>query len=702
MKGFPISSQLIIVFSESELATLVAAFNTVIPEDQDPGAWEGGVHVLLDEHINDFMKWSIDPLKRAISTLNEHSMQKFGKSFATLSASEQEDLFGEALVQEVPEISPSSIVQTSLAPINTIVKVAYEGYYGGTREPAGWKVAGFKLLNSDVPFVEPAPIPSTPINLLSPSYFAIIVGSGAGGGVVAAELAKSGKKVLLVEQSRAHDPSELRGNLLQGKREQLYNVTANLGPGHPRVLENEDGSAVILNAEENAADYGTIAVTLGGGTRLWQGMSWRFSPEDFTMATTYGIPENSTLADWPFTYDELAPYYDRIEWELGVAGDSESAVGKAHPGRRPFPMPAFPENKTREILRNAIEKIGGQASPIPLAFNSVPRDGRPACVMCNQCVGHSCPVNAKNGTHNTFIPRALATGNCDLIQSAQATSIEHDANGHATGVHIYVTSNDEPQRIFIKAEKIIVSAGAIESPRLLLASGLGNSWVGRNHHSHGIVTSIPTKNAPQHVVTGPGHSVASIDYVHRNGEAYGGGVIFDMPLHNPLILAQRYRNVAEFGSKHKEIMRSGDRSIGLVSMVQEVPDARGRITLDPEVKDIAGMPAARIYAVANPATEIATQYIADACEKWLEAAGGEMIVSTLMSGGSRGNEHSAGTCRFGRTPEEGAVDPNGLLFGTHNVYVADASVHVTNGGFNPALTVMANALRIAEKVLQAH
>ena len=701
MEGFAIANQITQVFSESELQTLVAAFNTVIPEDENPGGWEGGVSSLLEEHINDFMKWSIDPLKRAVSILDINSNQKFGRNFAALTATERAGLFGEALEEEVPEISPTSIVQNSLAPFNTMVKIAYEGFYGGTREPAGWKVAGFTLLNSDVHLVEPEPIPSKPIDQLLDNYYSVIIGSGAGGGVVAAELAKAGKKVLLIEQSRPHHPSELRGNLLQGKREQIYNATANLGSGHPRVLENDDGSTVILNAEENAADYGTIAVTLGGGTRLWQGMSWRFFPEDFTMATTYGIPENSTLADWPFPYEELAPYYDRVEWELGVAGDSQSAVGKAHPGRKPFPMPAFPDDKTRIILRDAIEKLGGQASPIPLAFNSVPRDDRPACVMCNQCVGHSCPVNAKNGTHNTFIPRALATGNCDLLQSAQATSIEHDSNGHATGVHIYVTINDEPQKIFIKAKKIVVSAGAIETPRLLLASGIGNSWVGRNHHSHGIVTSIATKNAPQQDVTGPGHSVASIDYVHRNREAYGGGVIFDMPLHNPLILAQRNRSVAQFGHLHKQLMRSGDKSIGLVSMVQEIPDARGRITIDPEVKDVAGMPAARIFAIANPATAIATKYIAEACEKWLEAAGGEKIVSTVMSGGSRGNEHSAGTCRFGRTPEEGAVDPTGLVFGTQNDYVADASVHVTNGGFNPALTVMANAMRIAEKILQA-
>ena len=107
------------VFSESELQTLVAAFNTVIPEDEDPGAWEGGVCSLLEEHINDFMKWSVDPLKRAVSTLDATSSQKFGKSFLALNPTEREVLFGEALELEVPEISPTSIETSPMANFST-------------------------------------------------------------------------------------------------------------------------------------------------------------------------------------------------------------------------------------------------------------------------------------------------------------------------------------------------------------------------------------------------------------------------------------------------------------------------------------------------------------------------------------------------------------------------------------------------------
>ena len=686
------------IFSDAELKTLIAAFNTVIPEDDDPNGWDGGVARLLKEHIQDFMKWCVNPLKRASVILNEKSTENFNLIFCELDSKQQVEILTEAYSQEIPEISPTSVAGVSIAPLNSIIRIAYEGYYGGTSEPAGWKVAGFNQLPAGVEIVEPDLIPSTKIKDLLPHYYAIIIGAGAGGGVVAAELAMAGKKVLLLEQSRPHYASELRGNHLQGKREQIYNVTANVGVGHPRVLEKDDGSTVLLNPEDSAVDYGTVAVTLGGGTRVWQGMAWRFSPEDFTMATTYGVPENSTLADWPFKYEELAPYYDRIEWELGVAGDSNSVVAKVHPGRKPYPMPAFPDDKSRITLRLAIEKLGGQASAIPLALNTISRDGRAACVRCNQCVGHSCPVDAKNGTHNTFIPRAIASGNCHLIQSAQATSIEHDGNGNARGVHIYLTNN-ESERIFVTADKIVVSAGAIETPRLLLASQLGNDWVGRNHHTHGVTVSIPMNSEPQREHAGPGHSVATIDYMHRNGEAYGGGVMFDLPLPNPLVLAQRNRLLVEFGHGHKELMRTRRTVNGIMSIVQEIPDARSRITLDPVVKDITGMPAARIYAVANPATAIATNYIAENATKWLEAAGGEGVVTEVMSGGSRGHEHSAGTCRFGKTPAEGAVDPNGLLFGTTNVYVADASVHVTNAGLNPALTIMANALRIAGKIL---
>ena len=195
------------------------------------------------------------------------------------------------------------------------------------------------------------------------------------------------------------------------------------------MIERSDGTTDVLRAEDDALAYGLTAMVLGGGTRVWQGMSWRFWEQDFRMASTYGTPAGSTLADWPFDYSELEPYYERAEWELGVAGDADSAVGRATPRRRGYPMPAMRADRTRDALTSAATRLGLSASPIPFAINSVPRNGRAACVHCAQCIGHACPVDAKNGAQNTFIPRALATGRADLLLGAQVTSIAHDGGG---------------------------------------------------------------------------------------------------------------------------------------------------------------------------------------------------------------------------------------------------------------------------------
>jgi choline dehydrogenase-like flavoprotein len=502
--------------------------------------------------------------------------------------------------------------------------------------------------------------------------------------------------VLLIERGAAMRNSDLRGNHLQGKRTGLYDVHVGPHAGNPRVIEHADGTTDLLRAEDDALAYGLTAMVLGGGTRVWQGMSWRFWEQDFRMASTYGAPAGSTLADWPFDYSELELYYERAEWELGVAGDADSAVGRATPRRRGYPMPAMRADRTRDALTSAATRLGLSASPIPFAINSVPRNGRAACVRCAQCIGHACPVDAKNGAQNTFIPRALATGRAELLLGAQVTSIAHDGDGTASGV-IGVFEDRNGERPFqVRADRIVVAAGAVETARLLLASGLGNDWVGRNHMTHGVAFAIAGTAPDIKENVGPGHSVATVDFVHHAPDSWGGGVMFDSVLQFPYDKAQAGRRLAPapFGVAHKRWMRETPNLVGTMSMVQEIPHENTRVLLDPVVTDRRGMPAARLRGTAHHATVANVAAMAAHCSDWLGAAGGRGITTYEMPIAVQGQEHSAGTARLSADPADGACDPQGRLWGTRNVYVADASLHVTNGGFNPALTVFANALRV--------
>ena len=239
-------------------------------------------------------------------------------------------------------------------------------------------------------------------------------------------------------------------------------------------------------------------MAVGGGTRVYGAQAWRFLPTDFAMASTYGVPPGSSLADWPIGYDDLAPYYERAEWEIGVAGDSAASARHLAAPSASFPMPPVPLNRQGAVLRRGADALGWDTFSVPLLINTVPYGGRPACIQCQHCVGFACPVDAKNGTHNTMIPRALATGRCDLVTEAMVERIDSDGAGHVTGVTYF---DADGQRHSPRAEVVICAAGAIETARLLLNSasahdphGLGNAHdqVGRHLQGH----YYPSSNRP--------------------------------------------------------------------------------------------------------------------------------------------------------------------------------------------------------------
>ena len=147
--------------------------------------------------------------------------------------------------------------------------------------------------------------------------------------------------------------------------------------------------------------YQNNAIVVGGGTRVFGAQAWRFHPDDFRMASLYGVPEGSALADWPIGYDDLAPFYDRVEWDLGVAGEATTL-----PAANPLPHPPFPLSPEGALLV-AAARLGWSTARVPLLINTESRDDRPACVRCGFCVGFPCPVDAKNGSDVTVLPQAL-------------------------------------------------------------------------------------------------------------------------------------------------------------------------------------------------------------------------------------------------------------------------------------------------------
>src|SRR6478672_10801767 len=202
------------------------------------------------------------------------------------------------------------------------------------------------------------------------NYDAIIVGTGAAGGIVACVLAEAGKRILLLERGAALSFNDVGRDHLRNQRLSVYGHNA--GPelvGNPRVFVDPNGNSRTVQPHE--PDYHNNAACLGGGTRVYGAQAWRFMPADFRMASLYGVPEGSSLADWPITYDDLEPYYERAEWELGVAGDADAQQFKGE-RKKGYPLPAVPLTLSGEILQRGAQKLGWNTAPVPLLINTVP------------------------------------------------------------------------------------------------------------------------------------------------------------------------------------------------------------------------------------------------------------------------------------------------------------------------------------------
>jgi len=539
---------------------------------------------------------------------------------------------------------------------------------------------------------------------------AIVIGAGAGGGVAAAMLAEAGKSVLLLERGRnlAHD--QISFDHLRNHRLALYGH--NTGPndiGHPRVFVDPSGVEHMPRPHEG--NYQNNAMTVGGGTRVFGAQAWRFHPLDFKMASTYGVPAGSSLADWPIGYDDLEPFYEQAEREIGVAGDA-SQDRNLPPRKNPLPMPPLPDSRYRATLRRGAEKLGWSSGPIPVLINTVPYNGRSACTHCEHCIGFSCGVDAKNGSHNTVVARALKTGRCELLCEAHAERILVDDSGRASGVVFIREENGVARRTTIRAKIVIVCAGAIETARLLVLSandrfprGLGNAndLVGRNLQGHYYPGAFGLFDALLYEGIGPGVSIATTQFNHRNAGVIGGAMLADEFIKTPIQFWRQVspRGVPGWGEANKKFMREMyGRTIHVQGPVQEIPRADCRVTLDAAVRDRFGLAVARMEGTTHAETIRTAEFMKHKAEEWLRASGAKETWSYHAGAKLSAGQHQAGTTRMGVTSKEGVTDAWGEVFGHANLFVADGSLHVTNGSFNPVLTIFALAYRTIAHVLK--
>jgi len=432
-----------------------------------------------------------------------------------------------------------------------------------------------------------------------------IVGSGAAGGVIARELSQAGFSVVVFEQGHTladfqHD--ELKNWFSAG----LINDVVK----SPQTFRDDHAKRGERNLVRPNLYY---ARTVGGSTAHYTANYWRLHECDFDECSRLGPIAGTGFADWPIDYAELEPYYTKVEWEVGVSG--LAGASPFDPWRsKPYPMSPLPVKSSGVLLERGARKLGLHPFPAPLAINSQPYRGRPACIHCGFCHGHGCEVGAKASTLTTMIPEAEATGRCEVRSESYVVQVVTDKNGRASGVRYF--DSDQRERLQ-KARAVVVSANGAETPRLLLMSA--NSMFPQGlANSSGLVGKYLMWNFTTRTHATFEHelnefkSVQCSRIVHdfydsdpKRGFIRGGVVgeansPTNQPLSFALVTYPGYPAKRAWGRELKDYLRKFPRTVALAAVLEDLPMEVNQIDLDPTVKDGHGLPAPRITHRQHP------------------------------------------------------------------------------------------------------
>jgi choline dehydrogenase-like flavoprotein len=515
----------------------------------------------------------------------------------------------------------------------------------------------------------------------------VVIGCGAGGGVITKELAEAGLSVVVLEAGKRYQPDS---DYLTDQPD--FPVHNTFAPDPRRDLYTWAGAVQFR--------YFRIK-GVGGSTLGYLAVTPRFHESDFRTCSEDGVGE-----DWPLTYDELEPYYCKVEYELGVSGPSDMEANPFEPPRsRPFPMPSHPLNRAGHIFKRAAEKLGWHLVAPAVAIPTREWDGRPACIGAGTC-RLGCRIGSKGSIDVTYVRKAEATGRVEIRTESMAREICLGGDGRARSVIYFDASGNEHE---ITARAIVLAANAVETPRLLLLSrsrrfpdGLCNSSgvVGKYFMEHLAVVASGVVPEPVDPWQGiPAGGIVQDFYATnpRHSFARGWTIEVNHDAHWPLSVA---RLVPGWGSAHKRRMQElFSHLVHLATVGEQLPDRANEVTLDATVKDCFGLPVPRIKNEPVPNDRAMVEAMSLRLKELLFNSGAEEVWEPEYRRG--GSAHYLGTCRMGHDPKSSVVNPWGRTHDVRNLFIGDGSVFVTGAGVNPALTIMALATRTAEGIVEA-
>ena len=502
-----------------------------------------------------------------------------------------------------------------------------------------------------------------------------IIGSGAGGGTLANELSQKGIDVVLLEAGPRIEAAQLENDEYA-----MYDLLT-----WPDKRACTGTSPIARNFPEAPT---WVCRGVGGSTLHWAGLAVRFLDSEFKARTVYGEIAGADLADWPITLDDLAPYYDKAEHKMGVAGTHG--------------IPLHPPGNNYRVLSAGGARIGySQMDTGSHAINPLPRDGRNACDQIGFCM-QGCKSGAKWSTANAEIPKAEASGRCEVRAECMALAIHHDSEGRASGV-LYVDKAGKQH--FQKARIVCVAANAIETSRILLNSasakfpdGLGNAsgMVGRHYMRHMTGYVYAEFERPVNMHRGnPTAGVIRDEVPHDPSRGFSGGFYFGAcSLGLPFFGG--FLDPVAWGSEYAGWIETYDRTAGLFVQGEDLAIATNRVTLHPTEKDGFGLPIPCLH-LDNHANEIAMKnYAYRKSNELYDAVGAKRTFEAPPLPVS----HNLGTCRMSAGAADGVVNPWGQSHDIANLFVSDGSQFASSSAGGPTLTIVALAIRQADRIAE--